>query len=230
MIRRLAPDVVLGHDPVEAVPPAPRPPPRRPARRSTAIVAARDPHFFPERGRTAPPARAPALRGRRSSTTWKRSTRSTSTPRSKPSSATAASGAPPWASKRVPPLPNEQRAAFEDRIRDEIATTGGEPFKLLTDAADATKGPRRAPSQRPLVLTSGAWWRGASRVPASSPSSPYGASPVLAWPQPSSLPRLRVAFLTVRFAAAFFAARLRVAFLTVRLAAAFLAARFAWPS
>jgi hypothetical protein len=27
----------------------------------------------------------------------------------------------------------EQRAAFEERIREEINTSGGEPFKLLTD-------------------------------------------------------------------------------------------------
>jgi hypothetical protein len=31
------------------------------------------------------------------------------------------------------PSSQDQRAAFEEHIRNEIATTGGEPFKLLTD-------------------------------------------------------------------------------------------------
>ena len=100
--------------------------------RSTGSSPHATPTSSPARAhRTAP--RASCSSRRRSSITWKRSTRSTSTPRSKPSSATAANGAPPWASKRVPPLPTSKGRTFEEHIRNEIATTGGEPFKLLTE-------------------------------------------------------------------------------------------------
>jgi LmbE family N-acetylglucosaminyl deacetylase len=131
VIRAVRPDVVLGHDPWKQY--RLHPDHRRAGELVIdGIVAARDPHFFPTAGPPHRPGRLllfeaqeidhveavddldigtkiEALLCHRSQ--WR-------------STMGIEEGTPRF---------GEQKAAFEDRIRTEIAETGGEPFKLLTD-------------------------------------------------------------------------------------------------
>jgi LmbE family N-acetylglucosaminyl deacetylase len=131
VIRATRPDVVLGHDPWKQY--RLHPDHRRAGQLVIdGIVAARDPHFFPNAGTPHRPSRLllfeaqvvdhveavdpldvdtkiEALLCHRSQ--W----RST------------------MGIEAGSPSSQDQRAAFEEHIRNEIAAAGGEPFKLITD-------------------------------------------------------------------------------------------------
>ncbi len=133
VIRASRPAVLLGHDPWKRY----RLHPDHHAGGRLvidALVAARDPHFFPGGGRT-PPSRCACFSSRpRWSTTWNRST----TPRSRAKIDGAARAPQPVAfhhghRRRRPRRRRGARAAFAGRIRDEITAAGGEAFKLLDE-------------------------------------------------------------------------------------------------
>lgn len=131
VLRDVRPDVVLGHDPWKQYR-------LHPDHRTAGqlvidgIVAARDPFFFPGSGTPHRPDRLllfepqvtdhvePAAEQDiqakiRALLCHKSQWRST------------------MGIDELAPEANQQRAAFEDRIRAEIANAGGEPFKLITD-------------------------------------------------------------------------------------------------
>ena len=98
------------------------------------IVAARDPHFFPERGRARTgPTRlllfeAQVDRPRRTGRRRRDRREDRRAPR-----ATGASGARRWASTKPVPTPTRNAPRSRHGSRDEIDAAGGEPFKLLTE-------------------------------------------------------------------------------------------------
>ena len=142
-----------------SVPPAPRPPPRRLAHDRRHRRRPR-PHFFPEpRGTPHRPTRCSSSKPR-STDHVERSTTTTSTPRSKPCSATTANGARRWASTRPRRRPETNGRRSQRRCDDEIGATPAakrssssptsesfEHRRMPSSAVrDATRGPRRAPS------------------------------------------------------------------------------------
>ena len=151
LVRAVRPDVVLGHDPWKQY--RLHPDHRRAGELVIdGIVAARDPHFFPDAGTPHRPARSSCSRPRWS-TTSNRSTTTRSPPRSPRSCATAASGARPWASTSSGADGARHNAP---RSTTGCATRSTRPvasaFKLIDRSldpdrrADTAKGPRRAPS------------------------------------------------------------------------------------
>jgi LmbE family N-acetylglucosaminyl deacetylase len=130
-IRAARPDVVLGHDPWKRY--RLHPDHRRAGELVIdGIVAARDPHFFPGAGTPHRPSRLLLFEAQEVDHVE---------PATEPdiqakieallcheSQWRSTMGIEAGSSRE-----QEQRAAFEARIRTEIDTSGGEPFKLLTD-------------------------------------------------------------------------------------------------
>ena len=140
-IRRLRPDVVLGHDPWKRYRLHPD---HRHAGFLTVdgVVAARDPHFFPEQALAPPPARRRCCCSRPTSPTTSRTVGEADVAaqarraRGPPQSSCARRCTSRWARRPR----RAQLAAFRARVRDRLAEHGpmagvplGEAFKALTD-------------------------------------------------------------------------------------------------
>ena len=136
-IRRLRPDVVLGHDPWKRYR-------LHPDHRHAGflavdgIVAARDPHFFPEQDVDAPPPVGPAAVGGRRARPRRGRQPATSTPSWPPCSSTAASSARRWTSTTADN--GAEVDAFAARVRNRLADHGalaglaqGEAFKAIRE-------------------------------------------------------------------------------------------------
>jgi len=131
VIRAVRPDVVFGHDPWKQY--RLHPDHRRAGQLTIdGIVAARDPHFFPDAGTPHRPSRLLLFEAQVIDHVEAVDTRDVDA-----KIAALLCHESQWRSTMGievgSPDSDAQRAAFEAHIRDEIETAGGEPFKVLTD-------------------------------------------------------------------------------------------------
>ena len=134
VIRELRPEVVLGHDPWKRYRLHPD---HRHAGLLTCdgVVAARDPHFFPEHGLTGPSAARRSCCSRRTRPTTSRTSRTTVEAK-----LDALEAHESQFESTMKALDDEQLTAFRGRVRDRLAELGrphgiaaAEVFKLMTD-------------------------------------------------------------------------------------------------
>ena len=144
VIRAARPDVVLGHDPWKRYR-------LHPDHRRAGELLDRG-HRRAPATRTSSPARASPTGRRasscsrpRTSTTSRWSTMPRSTPRSPRCCATAANGVSTMGIEEDGPDTDAQRAAFEARIRGEVAMAGGEEFKLIVELWTREGAPEGGP-------------------------------------------------------------------------------------